>query len=80
MRAVDPPLDLVATCERAGDFGPRFVELARSIYRHNDERSALKRRLNESLGASVGEQKEYAGGGDPEATGAASGAPNHTTV
>jgi hypothetical protein len=67
-------------CDHQDDLGPRFVELARSIYRNNDERAALKRRLNELAGAPFGEQKEYAGGGHPEATEPASGAPNHTTV
>jgi tetratricopeptide (TPR) repeat protein len=52
--------DDIRLCEQAGDFGPRFVEVARSIYRHNDERSRLKRRINELLGAQFAEQKEYA--------------------
>jgi hypothetical protein len=41
----------VRNCEAARDFGERFVELARSIYRLNDERAALKRRINDLLGA-----------------------------
>jgi tetratricopeptide (TPR) repeat protein len=53
--------DGLRLCERAGDFGPRFVELARSVYRHNDERADLKRRINGLLGSPWGEQKEYAG-------------------
>jgi tetratricopeptide (TPR) repeat protein len=52
--------DALRRCERDGDFGPRFVELARSVYRRNDQRAALKRRINESAGAPFGEQKEYA--------------------
>ena len=54
--------DELRRCERDGDFGPRFVELARSVYRRNDERGALKRRINELLGSPWGEQKEYASG------------------
>jgi Flp pilus assembly protein TadD len=50
-------------CERAGDFGERFVGLARSVYRHNDERAALKRRIDELLGAPFSEQKDYPAGG-----------------
>jgi hypothetical protein len=46
--------------ERAKDFGPRFVELARSIYVCNDERAALKRRVNELLGSAIVEEKSYA--------------------
>ncbi len=57
--------DALRACEREGDFGPRFVELARSVYRRNDERAALKRRVNELLGAPWGDQKEYAAGGPP---------------
>jgi tetratricopeptide (TPR) repeat protein len=51
--------DAIRLCEREGDFGPRFVELARSVYRRNDERASLKRRINERLQASFSEQKAY---------------------
>jgi hypothetical protein len=33
-------------CERDGDFGPRFVELARAVYQQNDARAALKRQID----------------------------------
>ena len=46
-------------CERAQDFGARFVEWARSVYRHNDRRAALKRRLNDLLGTDFAEEKDY---------------------
>jgi tetratricopeptide (TPR) repeat protein len=52
--------DDIRGCERAGDFGPRFVELARSVYRTNDRRSALKRRVNELVGSRLIEEKSYA--------------------
>jgi tetratricopeptide (TPR) repeat protein len=52
--------DALRVCERQGDFGPGFVELARSVYRHNDRRAALKRQLNQLLGAPYSEQKSYA--------------------
>jgi hypothetical protein len=52
--------DALRLCERAQDFGPRFVELARSVHRRNDRRGALKRRINELLGAPYSEQKCYA--------------------
>ncbi len=57
--------DALRICEKAGDFGPRFVELARSVYRHNDRRAALKRQINERLGSRLIEEKSYAdyGGG-----------------
>jgi tetratricopeptide (TPR) repeat protein len=51
--------DALRGCEREKDFGPRFVELARSVYRLNDRRAALKRQVNELLGAPFGEQKDY---------------------
>ena len=52
--------DQIRDCERAGDFGARFVELARSVYRINDERAALKRRINDLLDADIVEEKSYA--------------------
>jgi tetratricopeptide (TPR) repeat protein len=52
--------DEVRTCEREGDFGPKFVELARSVYKNNDHRAALKRQINERLGSRILEEKSYA--------------------
>jgi hypothetical protein len=52
--------DELRECERDEDFGTRFIELARSVYHQNDERAALKRRINALLGATSGEQKVYA--------------------
>jgi hypothetical protein len=51
--------DAIRLCEREGDFGARFVELARSVYRHNDRRATLKRRINELLGSAIREEKQY---------------------
>ena len=51
--------DEIRACERASDFGERFIELARSIYRQNDRRAALKRELNEHLGSALIEEKSY---------------------
>jgi hypothetical protein len=45
--------------ERNGDFGESFVMLARSVYRMNDQRSAIKRRINELLGSDLVEEKSY---------------------
>ncbi len=45
--------------ERARDFGPSFIELARSVYRNNDRRAALKRTINERLGSALIEEKGY---------------------
>ncbi len=49
----------IRDCERAKDFGPRFVELARSVYRTNDRRAQLKREIGELFGAGIVEEKSY---------------------
>jgi len=51
--------DRIRDHERAGDFGPGFVELARSVYRRNDERGAVKRQINLALGSALIEEKSY---------------------
>ena len=51
--------DHIRDCERQKDFGPRFVELARSVYRTNDRRAELKRQINEIAGSSIVEEKSY---------------------
>ena len=51
--------DKIRDCERAGDFGAGFIGLARSVYKHNDERGALKRRINLALGSVLIEEKSY---------------------
>ena len=45
--------------ERAGRFGDRFIELARSVYTTNDERAALKKAINQALGSDIVEEKSY---------------------
>lgn len=45
--------------ERSGDFGPQFIEAARSVYRNNDRRATLKRSIDEQLGSSLFEVKSY---------------------
>lgn len=52
--------DEIRLCERDGDFGARFVELARSVYRVNDQRAEIKREINKLLGARIVEEKSYA--------------------
>jgi hypothetical protein len=72
LRAVNAAIweveDEVRLCEREGEFGPRFVGLARSVYRLNDRRAGLKRRINALLGSALREEKGYAssGGTGPE--------------
>lgn len=51
--------DDIRDCERAMDFGEAFIALARSVYRQNDLRAALKRQINERLGSKLVEEKSY---------------------
>ena len=52
--------DAIRECERGGDFGPRFVALARSVYQTNDRRAEIKRRINERLGSKILEAESSA--------------------
>lgn len=52
--------DDIRDCERSNDFGPHFIALARAVYRTNDERAALKRRINAVSGSALVEEKSYA--------------------
>ncbi|MGE5270270.1 MAG: DUF6165 family protein [Thiohalocapsa sp.] len=51
--------DRLRACEREGQFDAQFVALARSVYRDNDRRSAIKRRINELTGSDIIEEKSY---------------------
>ena len=51
--------DDIRDCERASDFGPRFVELARAVYYTNDRRAVLKKDINTLLGSAIVEEKSY---------------------
>jgi Tfp pilus assembly protein PilF len=51
--------DQIRACERRNDFGPRFVELARTIYQTNDQRSDIKRQINAFFGMPAAEVKIY---------------------
>jgi hypothetical protein len=56
--------DAIREKERSGDFGPTFIDLARSVYRRNDARAAIKREINLALGSDLIEEKSYADYGD----------------
>ncbi len=45
--------------ERDGQFDAKFIELARAVYVTNDERAAIKRRINVKLGSVLVEEKSY---------------------
>ena len=45
--------------ERAQAFDADFIRLARAVYFENDERAAIKRRINTKLGSGIVEEKSY---------------------
>jgi len=45
--------------ERARAFDAEFIGLARAVYVENDERAAIKRRINVKLGSTIVEEKSY---------------------
>ena len=51
--------DEIRERERAALFDEGFVELARNVYRTNDQRAILKRRINELTGSDLVEEKSY---------------------
>ena len=51
--------DAIRDCDARGDFGGSFVELARAVYRLNDERSRLKKAINLASGSRLFEEKSY---------------------
>jgi tetratricopeptide (TPR) repeat protein len=52
--------DALRRCEDEGDFGSRFVALARSVYCENDTRAAIKRAINVLASSALVEEKSYA--------------------
>lgn len=51
--------DRIRVCEAQADFGPAFVELARSVYVTNDRRAEIKREINMLLDSDLVEEKSY---------------------
>lgn len=51
--------DSLRDLERDGNFGRKFVALARSVYLTNDRRAALKREINLMLDSDIAEVKSY---------------------
>jgi hypothetical protein len=64
LRAVNERLwvieDQIRDKERDAQFDREFIELARAVYITNDERAALKKRINTRLGSTLVEEKSYA--------------------
>jgi Glycosyltransferase family 9 (heptosyltransferase)/Family of unknown function (DUF6165) len=51
--------DRLREAERGKQFDLDFIELARSVYRCNDQRAALKRKINQLTGSEITEEKSY---------------------
>ena len=51
--------DLIRDKEARQSFDRDFIELARSVYVCNDERAAIKKRINLALGSRLIEEKSY---------------------
>ena len=51
--------DAIREKERRGEFDAEFIELARSVYKRNDERALIKRQINNIFDSELGEEKSY---------------------
>ena len=51
--------DLIRDKERNKFFDEKFIELARNVYFTNDERSRIKRNINQTFGSQIIEEKSY---------------------
>ena len=51
--------DRIRELEKAGDFGSEFIEVARSVYFTNDDRSKVKKKINDKTGSDLVEEKSY---------------------
>ena len=45
--------------EKNKDFGEKFIELSRSVYKNNDERAKIKLQINNILGSNIRETKSH---------------------
>ena len=52
--------DRIRDKERSKTFDEKFIELARRVYFTNDDRSRIKRNINETFGSELIEEKSYA--------------------
>jgi chromosome segregation ATPase len=51
--------DQLRSLEALESFGETFVQLARSVYKLNDQRAAIKKQINTQLGSKLVEEKSY---------------------
>ena len=52
--------DRIRDKERSKTFDEDFIELARRVYFTNDDRSRIKRNINDTFGSELVEEKSYA--------------------
>ena len=45
--------------EKNKDFGEKFIELSRQVYKSNDERARIKLLINNTLGSNIKEVKSH---------------------
>jgi hypothetical protein len=65
--------DRIRRSEAAQTFDDDFIRLARSVYRLNDERAAIKRGLNLRLDSKLVEEKSYPDYSPPDGSGSSTG-------
>ena len=51
--------DKIRILENNKEFNEEFIDLARSVYKSNDERFAIKNEINKTFDSEIQEQKEY---------------------
>ena len=47
------------SAEKKNQFDEKFIELARNVYKFNDERAKIKLAINKALGSNIKEVKSY---------------------
>ena len=51
--------DQIRLKEKNKEFDNTFIDLARNVYKTNDERFILKNKINNHFGSEIKEQKDY---------------------
>jgi len=51
--------DMIRKLEKKKEFGEEFIQLARSVYVHNDERAKIKMAINKKTNSKLIEEKSY---------------------
>lgn len=51
--------NLIRAKENAQEFNDEFIKIARSVYKNNDTRAAIKKKINEITNSIIHEEKEH---------------------